>query len=131
MSFGKVEEKLARQLIGMAFEEDLGQTGDVTTNALIAADQVGAVRITARESGVLARLPVALMVFDEVDRQLAVSPQLTDGDWMVSGSTVAEISGAVRSLLVAERTCLNFLTHLSGIATLTRRYVNAVADSKA
>ncbi len=131
MYFGERERKVARELVWMALEEDLGPGGDVTTRALIPPDQTGAVQIVARAAGVLAGLPVARMVFDEVDDNVIFDLRAGDGDTLAAGQTIAEISGRLQSLLKGERTCLNFLTHLSGVATLTRRYVDAVAGTKA
>jgi len=131
MEFGELERNAARELIRLALAEDLGSRGDVTTRALISTNQTGAVQIVARTAGVLAGLPVALMVFNEVDPTVAFCPRARDGDVLEAGAVVAEISGKVQSLLAAERTCLNFLTHLSGVATLTHRYVEAVAGTNA
>src|SRR5579872_4243948 len=129
--FGDKERTAARQLIALALEEDFASVGDITTKALIPADQTGAVNIVAREKGVLAGLPVALMVLEAVDESMLIRPFVRDGKPLVAGTVIAEISGKVRSLFAAERTCLNFLTHLSGVATLTRRYVDAIAGTKA
>lgn len=131
LHFGDTERTAAGQLIALALAEDLGAAGDVTTNALIPAEQTGTVQIVARAPGVLAGLPVALMVLESVDKTVLIKPFVRDGKSVVAGTVAAEISGKVRSLLAAERTCLNFLTHLSGVATLTRRYVDAIAGTKA
>jgi nicotinate-nucleotide pyrophosphorylase (carboxylating) len=131
MYFGERERKAAGQLISMALEEDLGQVGDITTRALIPDDQTGSVEIVARESGILAGLSVALMVFDAIDQSVVLAPHAGDGDRLAAGQVVADLSGSLQSLLVGERLCLNFLTHLSGVATLTKRYVDAVAGMHA
>ncbi len=131
MHFGVTETRVAKELIWMALEEDLGPGGDVTTRALIPPEQTGSVQIVARQSGVLAGLPVAMMVFEEVDKEVIFQPRVVDGDSLTAGTVVAEISGEVDSLLTGERTCLNFLTHLSGVATLTRQFVDAAAGTKA
>jgi nicotinate-nucleotide pyrophosphorylase (carboxylating) len=131
MGSGGPEEKAVRHLIRLALEEDLGTSGDVTTAALILPEQSGAVQIVAREPGVLAGIFVARLVMEEVDRFVAFNPLSRDGDRLRAGQAVADISGNLRSLLIGERTCLNFLTHLSGIATLTRWYVDAIAAGKA
>src|SRR5436190_811953 len=131
MYFGESERKAARELIVRALEEDLGAEGDVTTRAMIPHDQTGTVKIVARAAGVLAGLPVAEMVFTEVDETVLFTSLASDGDVLVAGTTVAEVSGKVQSLLIGERTCLNFLTHLSGVASLTRQYVEAVAGTHA
>jgi nicotinate-nucleotide pyrophosphorylase (carboxylating) len=131
MYFGEIDREAAAQLIALALAEDLGTSTDVTTGALISRDQIGSVSIVARASGVLAGLTVAQMVLAEVDPAVNLKPQAADSAHLAPGQVVARISGPVRSLLIAERTCLNFLTHLSGIATLTRRYVDAIAGSRA
>ena len=131
MIFGEEETRSARDLIAAALEEDLGSGGDVTSRALIPAEQTGTVAIVAREPGILAGVVAARMVFEEVDRSVAFAPLARDGDRLAAGQTVAEVSGKLQSLLAGERTCLNFLTHLSGVATLTRRYVDAAAGTTA
>lgn len=131
MYFGEIERKAAQELVWMALEEDLGPGDDVTTRALIPAEQTGQVRIAARAPGVMAGLPVARMIFHEVDSNVVFTPNVDDGDLLVPDAIVAEVSGKVQSLLKGERTCLNFLTHLSGVATLTRRYVDAVSGTNA
>jgi nicotinate-nucleotide pyrophosphorylase (carboxylating) len=131
MNFGDEEKERAWELIGMALEEDVENGGDVTTRALIPEDQFGAVQIVARRAGVVAGLPVAAMVFAKIDPMVVFAPSALDGEALTGGTVVAEVSGRVPSLLIGERTCLNFLTHLSGVATLTRRYVEAVAGTRA
>ena len=131
MPFGNSQASAARELILLGLAEDIGTGGDVTTQALIPESQSGAVQIVARAPGVLAGLPVASLVFTQVDPSIVLMPLAADGDWLAVGQVVAEISGKVGSLLTGERTCLNFLTHLSGIATMTRRYVDAVAGTRA
>jgi nicotinate-nucleotide pyrophosphorylase (carboxylating) len=131
MDFTEEEKERARELIGMALEEDLEGGGDVTTRVLIPEDQFGAVQIVARRAGVLAGLPLAAMVVNEIDPTAVFAALARDGDALAAGSVIAEISGRVPSLLMAERTCLNFLTHLSGVATLTRRYVDAIEGTRA
>jgi len=131
VNFNQAQLSAARELVRMGLEEDLGSAGDVTTKALIPTDQTGSVEIVARAPGVLAGLPAAIIVFAEVDPSVVITPLAHDGDSLVTGQVVAELSGSLRSLLTGERTCLNFLTHLSGIASLTRRYVDAVAGTRA
>ncbi|HEY3965261.1 MAG TPA: carboxylating nicotinate-nucleotide diphosphorylase [Planctomycetaceae bacterium] len=121
----------AQELIRLALREDLGDHGDVTTAALISADQVAGVQIVSRGEGVLAGLSVARMVFDNIDPAVKFDQWTHDGDALAAGQIVADLSGKLKSLLIGERTCLNFLTHLSGVATLTRRFVDAVAGTRA
>jgi nicotinate-nucleotide pyrophosphorylase (carboxylating) len=121
----------AEELIRLALREDLGDWGDVTTAALIPADQTAQVQIVSRGAGVLAGLPVGRMVFERLDPAVQFEERANDGDALAAGQIVAELSGKLQSLLIGERTCLNFLTHLSGVATLTRRFVDAVAGTRA
>lgn len=116
-----VEEAVRR-----ALAEDLTPLGDLTAS-LVDADVAGHARIVARGAGVLAGVPCARLAFELVDPAIAVQWLLADGDAVAPGSVVAEVSGPLRSILTAERTALNFLGHLSGIATRTRRYVDAAA----
>ena len=117
-----VEEVVAR-----ALEEDLGAAGDVTTTATIAAGALAAADLVARQAGVVAGLPVAAYVFETVSHgRLRVELGTADGARVTAGEVLATIRGPVRDLLTAERTALNLLGHLSGIATLTRRWVDAV-----
>ncbi|MBS0265073.1 MAG: carboxylating nicotinate-nucleotide diphosphorylase [Planctomycetes bacterium] len=121
----------AQKLIQLALLEDLADQGDVTTTALIPEGQTAQVQIVARQPGVLAGLPVGEMVFQKVDPSVRFQSLADDGTRLSAGQVVAELSGCLRSLLIGERTCLNFLTHLSGVATLTRRFVDAIAGTRA
>lgn len=123
------ERTAAETLIGLALAEDLGSEGDVTSTILIPESARGRVQIVARQSGVLAGLPLVQLVFARVDRRIEVAPCRQDGDRLSPGTIVADVSGPVRSLLTGERTMLNFMTHLSGVATLTRKFVDAVAGT--
>lgn len=129
--WGDSERRAAQALIDLALAEDLGMSGDVTTSALIGPDETGSVSIVAREAGVLAGLPVARMVFEAVDANVAFEVLLEDGAALEEGSVVARLTGRVSSLLTGERTALNFLTHLSGVASLTRRYVKLTEGARA
>jgi len=130
-SWNEPERSAAQALINLALLEDLGPNGDVTTNALIGRGEIGSVAIVARDSGVLAGLPVARMVFESVDSDVAFDELMDDGATIEHGSVIARLTGRVPSLLTGERTALNFLTHLSGVASLTRRYVKLVDGTKA
>jgi len=116
---------LIEEIIDRALVEDLGR-GDVTTEALIPGDQRGAGFIVAKEEGILAGIEAAKQVFHRVDRELKVEVLLTDGTRVKSGSRVARVSGSIASILKAERVALNFLQRLSGIASETNHYVEAV-----
>jgi nicotinate-nucleotide pyrophosphorylase (carboxylating) len=121
--------RCAAALLAAALQEDLNERGDLTTHAVISPEQRGRVQIVARRAGVLAGLPTTRMVFDAVDPDLELALHAADGDRLTAGECVATLSGRMESLLIGERTALNFLTHLSGIATLTRRFVDAVAGT--
>jgi nicotinate-nucleotide pyrophosphorylase (carboxylating) len=118
------------RLIDLALEEDVG-TGDRTTLATIPAEAVGVGRVLAKEPLVLAGLPFFARVFARVDPQVVVTQLVAEGTAVASGTVVAEARGAARSLLVGERTALNILQRLCGVATLTRRFVDAVAGTGA
>jgi quinolinate synthase len=118
--------RAAETLIELAIAEDIGP-GDATSEATLPADLALKGRIVAKEAGVLAGLPVAEALFHRVEPALEFISHAVDGQEVVPGELVAEVSGPARGLLAAERTALNFLQRLSGIATLTRRFVDAVA----
>jgi nicotinate-nucleotide pyrophosphorylase (carboxylating) len=113
------------EVIARALAEDLGAEGDVTSRASLPADLSARARIEARANGVLAGLPVAERVAAAVDGVIRFIPAATDGERVSAGRVVATLEGPARSILAAERTALNFLTHLSGIATLTREFADA------
>ncbi|HXH06258.1 MAG TPA: carboxylating nicotinate-nucleotide diphosphorylase, partial [Vicinamibacterales bacterium] len=124
MSIAPPDPELYRDLVRRALAEDIG-AGDLTTEATIGARQRAHGVLLARVPCVLAGLPVAAEVFRQVHRAVEVRPRCADGDVCGRGDVVAEIAGPARALLTAERTALNFLQRLSGIATLTRRFVEA------
>ena len=119
-----------QQLVELALDEDLGR-GDVTTDFLVPADVRAKARLRSRNKGVIAGLDVASTVFCTVDQRAAFEGLVGDGDVVASNQELALISGDARSLLRAERVALNFLQRLSGIATLTSRYVEAVRGTRA
>lgn len=114
----------------MALAEDLNSAGDITSQAVISADCVGRAVFVARSPGVLAGLPSVPIILAAIDARLQLEEWITDGSRMKAGARIAAVSGPMRGILAAERTALNFLQHLSGIATQTRRYVDAIAVSK-
>jgi nicotinate-nucleotide pyrophosphorylase (carboxylating) len=117
------------RLISMALEEDLGR-GDVTTLATIPPERSARGTITAKADLTIAGLPLAAKVLHVVDPQAGVRLLATEGSRIKKGEAALELWGAAAALLIAERTLLNFLQHLSGVATLTRRFVEAVAGTK-
>ena len=120
----------AAPLIELALAEDIG-SGDVTSDSVLPGDLILHGRIIAKKAGVIAGLPLAAAVFQRVDPALRLVMRLPDGARVRPGDVVAEVSGPARGMLAAERTALNFLQRLSGIATLTRAFVDAVAGSGA
>lgn len=119
-----------RTLVGVALNEDLRWGPDVTTEATIRPDQRARARVAARECGVLAGLSVALVVLEAVDFPLAgVEQCCDDGDSLEPGAVVMTLEGPLPALLLAERTLLNFVTHLSGIATATQTWSRALAGT--
>lgn len=120
-----------QDIVARALAEDLGGRGDVTSEAVIPAHAHAGFVIAARETGVLAGQAVAAEVFRQCDPALKTYWRAHDGDPVKAGDVVLAVDGSVRAILAAERTALNFLGRLSGIATLTRGYVDAVAGTGA
>jgi len=131
LRFSESERVAAVKLVELALAEDLADVGDLTCKALIGAGEQGEVNVVARERGRLAGVPVAKMVFAKVDSAVEWQLFVEDGSELEPGTVVATLSGPLGSLLTGERTALNFLTHLSGVATLTQRFVDAVAGTSA
>jgi nicotinate-nucleotide pyrophosphorylase (carboxylating) len=129
-TFTPAEAAACQRLVDLALEEDLAGVGDRTGQAVIPEDLQGRAAFVARAPGVLAGLPAAALVLAAVDRRLTFEPLVEDGSAVTPGTRLATAAGPMRALLVAERTALNFLQHLSGVATLTRTYVDAVAGLK-
>ena len=127
--FTPPETIACRRLVELALQEDVGG-GDLTSQAVIPEALEGRGIFVARAPGVLSGLPAAALVFATLDPRVRFEPLLTDGDSVQPGSRLATVAGPMRSILSGERTALNFLQHLSGIATQTRRYVDAVAGLK-
>jgi nicotinate-nucleotide pyrophosphorylase (carboxylating) len=121
---------LVEDAVRSALAEDIGR-GDITTDALIDADARSAARLVAREAGVIAGLDFAAAAFRALDGDALFDARIRDGGAVAKGDIVARISGRTRALLSAERVALNFMTHLSGIASLTALYVAAVAGTGA
>jgi nicotinate-nucleotide pyrophosphorylase (carboxylating) len=127
MPLSPAETAAARRLIDLALAEDLDSAGDVTGRATIPAEAPGRAAVVARADGVVAGLPVAEMVFKAFDPAITFSAAVADGSAVRPGMELATVAGPMRSVLTAERTALNFLQRLSGVATLTRRYVDQLA----
>lgn len=115
-------------IIRNALIEDLGLAGDITSNALIPANHQTMLVIAARQPGTIAGLDAAALAFELVDPAIVMTRHVQDGERVVPGTVIATLRGNARSLLAAERTALNFLGHLSGIASATAALVDAIAD---
>lgn len=125
--FTAKEEAACQRLLKLALEEDFGASGDATSQAIIPADWPGQAVFAARGPGVVAGLTAAALVFQAIAPGVKLEWLRQDGAAVAAGDQLARVSGPMRGILGGERTALNFLQHLSGIATLTRRFVEAVA----
>jgi nicotinate-nucleotide pyrophosphorylase (carboxylating) len=122
---------LVRAAVRAALDEDLGLTGDITTNATIAAGTRAEASLAARSHGIVSGLALAEAAFRELDPACTFEVVIDDGSAVAHGGTIARIAGDARALLSAERVALNFMGRMSGIATLTRRYVDLIAGTRA
>lgn len=113
-------------LIRAALLEDLGRAGDLTSDAVIPKDHRATTLLTARQAGTVAGLDLAMLAFRLIDHEVEISVEQADGSHVADGEVIASVSGPARAILTAERTALNFLCHLSGIATATASIVVAV-----
>ena len=117
--------------IRSALLEDLGRAGDITTYATIAPEMVATANLNARENGVVAGIELARRAFRLVDPSIRFEAHVADGDRVSPGTSVARIAGPARGLLSAERVALNFLMHLSGVATYTSKFAAEIAHTRA
>ena len=117
-------------IVRLALAEDLGRAGDLTTDATIPAGAQMRAVIAARKPGVIAGLDAAEYALRLIDTDVSFALKKQDGAVLAPGDVIAELKGSARSILIAERTMLNFLGRLSGVASLTRQYVDAVAHTK-
>lgn len=122
---------LLAPLVREALAEDFGRCGDITTQALVPHDRIWHCALVARQNGIVAGLRLAEMAFSLIDPSIRFDGQRKDGDTAACGDRIALLQGPARSLLMGERVALNFLSHLSGIATLTHKYVQASKPHKA
>jgi len=118
-------------LVRTALLEDLGRAGDITADAIVPADKQSSLALRARQPGVVAGLDVARTVFQLVAPAITLTATRADGSVVAPGDIIAEIEGPARGLLTGERTALNFLCHLSGVATATASLVSAAQGTKA
>ncbi|ODT06273.1 MAG: nicotinate-nucleotide diphosphorylase (carboxylating) [Mesorhizobium sp. SCN 65-20] len=118
-------------LVRAALLEDLGRAGDITTDAIVPADHHATVILVSRQQGVVAGLDLAALAFGLINPTINMKVEKPDGSRLVAGDVIATLTGPARGLLTGERVALNFLSHLSGIATATAGIVDAVAGHKA
>lgn len=122
---------LIEPTVRAALLEDLGRAGDLTTDAIVPADQVGTVALVARDAGVVAGTACARLAWGLVDPRVQTRIDLPDGSRVAPGDVIGEATGPARALLTGERVALNFLGHLSGVATATATLADAVAGTTA
>jgi nicotinate-nucleotide pyrophosphorylase (carboxylating) len=126
-----LSQHLVDMAVRAALDEDLGLAGDITTNAIVSPSARAKAVIAARKPGVVSGLALAEAAFRAVGPDTSFSIDIDDGEAVTPGAIIARVSGNARTLLSAERVALNFMGRMSGIATLTRRYVDAAAGTKA
>ncbi|MDD5586987.1 MAG: carboxylating nicotinate-nucleotide diphosphorylase [Alphaproteobacteria bacterium] len=131
MNFPSLPDLVIEPLVRAALEEDLGRTGDITTNAIVPPGHKGRAMLVARQTGVVAGLDAARLAFQALDPDIRFQAEKNDGDDVRQHDVIALVEGSMRGILTAERTALNFLCRLSGIATATRALVDAVKPHKA
>lgn len=131
MALDPLSPVLIEDAVRRALTEDLGLAGDITTDATIPDNAMARAVIAARKPGVIAGLDVAEEVFFQIDEDIQFLPTIDDGQKVDAGTAIAEIEGPARGILSGERVALNFLGHMSGVATLTSAYVARIRDTGA
>ncbi|GAA4111743.1 carboxylating nicotinate-nucleotide diphosphorylase [Aminobacter aganoensis] len=131
MTLSPLPQVMLEPLVRAALLEDLGRAGDITTDAVVPADHRATVVLAARQPGVVAGLDLAALAFRLIDPAIEMKVARPDGSRLAAGDAIATLSGPARGLLTAERVALNFLCHLSGVATATAGIVEAVRGHKA
>ncbi len=124
-------ELAAEPIVRTALLEDIGRGGDLTTDAIVESNRSACARIVARAGGIVAGMPVAMLAFRLLDHQVAIRASVAEGDRAEPGDIAAELSGNAKAILTGERTALNLLGRLSGIATATRTLVDLIAGTHA
>lgn len=130
MTHSVLHDSRVSRLIELALMEDIGM-GDLTSDAIIPESQLGRADFLSKEDGIVAGLEVAALVFQYCDHSITLQQLIPDGGIARKGESIASIDGSTRSILKGERTALNFLQRMSGIATTTHKYVHAVAGTRA
>src|SRR5436305_15261899 len=131
MGIGPMLRILVEPIVRAALLEDLGRAGDITTDAIVPADAQAEAVMAARQPGVVAGLDAALLAFELLDPDLKIERLCPDGSRVERGQAIARISGRARPVLAAERTALNLVCRLSGVASATRSLVDAIEGHKA
>jgi len=126
-----VPDHIIKRCVDLAFAEDLGRAGDITTASIISEGTTSKASIVARQPGIIAGTEVARLAFATTNKDICFNIHVGDGRPVASGDIIVEVSGSAAGILIAERTALNFLGHLSGIATLTRQFVDAINGTNA
>ncbi|MEW6188513.1 MAG: carboxylating nicotinate-nucleotide diphosphorylase [Actinomycetota bacterium] len=121
-----LNSKLMDKIIKVALEEDLSEAGDITTKAVFPEPQRSKAIILCKDSGIIAGMEIAARVFTLLDNSIIFNPRVDDGEKVRPEQVLATVEGFTQSILIGERTALNFLQHLSGIATLTHKFVERV-----
>ena len=124
-----MSQDLINKIIGLAIEEDIA-TGDITTNSLIPSTSRATAQMTMKADGVVSGLDIARKVFEYLDRDILWTPYVKEGDKVKKGDIIVDIAGSYRCLLTGERTALNILQRMSGIATATAVYVKELEGSE-
>ena len=127
----KIPEIMIEPCVRMALLEDLGRGGDLTSDLVVESNSKATVVLEAREDGVVAGLDFARIAFSLIDPSIVFKNEIEDGHLLVPGKVIARIEGGARGILTAERVALNFLGHLSGIASATADIANAISHTKA
>ncbi|HVT55187.1 MAG TPA: carboxylating nicotinate-nucleotide diphosphorylase [Xanthobacteraceae bacterium] len=122
---------IVKQAVKSALDEDLGRAGDITSAATIPAEKQAKAKLVARKPGIIAGLVCAVEAFSQLDPKISFQAKIRDGAKVASKDVLAEISGSAKTILSAERVALNFLGHLSGVATLTAAYADKIKHTKA
>ncbi len=122
---------LIEPLVRNALVEDLGRSGDITSDSIIPADDISTMVLEARQSGVVAGLPLAVLAFELVDPRIRLMIEKPDGSVLAPGDIIARVHGPSRGILTAERVALNFMGHMSGIASTTAAIMAAIQPHKA
>jgi nicotinate-nucleotide pyrophosphorylase (carboxylating) len=131
MNLPSLPRLMIEPIVRTALLEDLGRAGDLTTDAIVPAHARAETALVARQGGVLAGLDAALLAFELMNAEIGAVAMRKDGDELEPGDTIAVIRGPARDILTAERVALNFLCHLSGVASATAAMVKAIAGHKA